>query len=351
MASFGGQAMHHRRLYKSVLLGAVAFAACLGLASASDRGPGSIALPTEMVSAATAFAGYMDKAGDVRADFHDAESVHQRLKVGVAYEPIQFEEGMIAYGALVALQDPGFIEAVGRMANTREERAALAAQLEADPAQALRIDGAGDAARGVESALTSLADPVSHAGKAVKQAAYDVQHDAWSKDRVVNLPGRLREVKSLSNARYAGEQGDGARMSRAMLQLPQPGPGAATVSPVVARSLALAAVAVLGEARSETLPQVQPLLSEYYSADCLHMAKLNLFQCMAVAEPHYENVFCLGQHALIDTGQCVAAAVTASPNRFAPAPRVILASTAPVAVAAPAKASAKPVHRRHHHHS
>ncbi len=349
MASFGGQAMHHRRLYKSVLLGAVAFAACLGLASASDRG--SIALPTEMVSAAAAFASYMDQAGDVRADFHDAESVHQRLKVGVAYEPIQFEEGMIAYGALVALQDPGFIEAVGRRANTREERQALAAQLEADPAQALRINGAGDAARGVESALISLAEPVTHAGKAVKQAAYDVQHDAWSKDRVVNLQGRLREVKSLSAARYAGEQGDGARLSRAMLQLPQPGQGTGTVSPVVARSLALAAVAVLGEARSETLPQVQPLLSEYYSADCLHMAKLNLFQCMAVAEPHYENVFCLGQHALIDTGQCVAGAVTASPNRFAPAPRVILASTAPVPVAAPSRAPAKPAHHRHRHRS
>jgi hypothetical protein len=35
------------------------------------------------------------------------------------------------------------------------------------------------------------------------------------------------------------------------------------------------------------------------------MAKLNLYQCLAVAKPHYEDVFCLGQHAMIDTGHCL----------------------------------------------
>ena len=35
------------------------------------------------------------------------------------------------------------------------------------------------------------------------------------------------------------------------------------------------------------------------------MAKLDLYQCMAVAGPQYEDIYCLGQHALADTGQCV----------------------------------------------
>ncbi len=43
-------------------------------------------------------------------------------------------------------------------------------------------------------------------------------------------------------------------------------------------------------------------------ASCLRMAKLNLFQCLAVAKPWYEDVFCLGQHVLIDTGECIQAA-------------------------------------------
>jgi len=35
------------------------------------------------------------------------------------------------------------------------------------------------------------------------------------------------------------------------------------------------------------------------------MAKLNLYQCLAVSKPHYEDIFCLGQHILIDTGSCM----------------------------------------------
>lgn len=196
----------------------------------------------------------------------------------------------------------------------------------------------------MESALLSRAGPVTDAGKAVKQAAYDIQHDAWSKDRVPNMPGRLKEVKALSSAVYRGAEGDGARLSRAMLQLPAAGPGTPAVSPTVAHSMALAAVAALGQAKPEDMGHVQSLLTEYFSADCLHMAKLMLYQCMAVAVPHYEDMFCLGQHALIDTGQCVSAAVTASPDRIAPQPRAILVSTAP---AKPAARASKHHHRRH----
>ena len=35
------------------------------------------------------------------------------------------------------------------------------------------------------------------------------------------------------------------------------------------------------------------------------MARLNLYQCLSVAGPNYEDVFCLGRHAMMDTGQCV----------------------------------------------
>jgi len=35
------------------------------------------------------------------------------------------------------------------------------------------------------------------------------------------------------------------------------------------------------------------------------MAKLNLYQCLAVARPNYEDVFCLGQHVMMDTGRCI----------------------------------------------
>jgi hypothetical protein len=47
-----------------------------------------------------------------------------------------------------------------------------------------------------------------------------------------------------------------------------------------------------------------------------------------VSKPHYEDIFCLGQHAMIDTGQCMAKAA-ASPNPAyvePPAPVVALAT-------------------------
>jgi hypothetical protein len=105
--------------------------------------------------------------------------------------------------------------------------------------------------------------------------------------------------------------------------------------------MALAALAKLGEAGDRDMEALGPILTEYYSSDCLHMAKLNLYQCMAVAAPHYENVFCLGQHAMTDTGQCVASAITASPMRGAP-PYHRVSVSAPMPNPAPA-----PTARRH----
>jgi hypothetical protein len=68
----------------------------------------------------------------------------------------------------------------------------------------------------------------------------------------------------------------------------------------------VAALAALGEGGDANDAQVESLLNESSGGFCLNMSKLNLYQCLAVAKPWYEDVFCLGQHVLIDTGQCVA---------------------------------------------
>ncbi|MBW8735452.1 MAG: hypothetical protein JF571_14345 [Asticcacaulis sp.] len=71
------------------------------------------------------------------------------------------------------------------------------------------------------------------------------------------------------------------------------------------RSLAIAAVAILGEGGDNNAPNLVALLDEGDGVKCLNMSKLNLYQCLAVAKPYYEDVFCLGQHVLMDTGQCL----------------------------------------------
>jgi hypothetical protein len=55
------------------------------------------------------------------------------------------------------------------------------------------------------------------------------------------------------------------------------------------------------------------------------MAMLNLDQCLAAAGPHYEDVFCTGEHAVGETARCISSAaeaggVAAEPERRAPPP-------------------------------
>ncbi|HEY5105880.1 MAG TPA: hypothetical protein VII73_03795 [Caulobacteraceae bacterium] len=296
-----------------VAVGAGLFAA-VGLAAAQDRPQGDVALPAEVVAAASAFDTFMDHAGALTGRFGDGEGVHRGLKTGAGYEMNQFEEGMIGYGAIIAVRDQAFEEGVQRAARDFGGPRALAQSLLDDPAVVMRIEGGEDAARQVAAALQRRATRVSVAGRLVKQAAYDVQHQAWSKVTVSNPAGRLAEAKTLSRTRFVASDQDNARVMRAERDSP-PADGSAgpPFSPVVMRALALAAEAMLGEATEQDVPRLQTLYTERWGADCLNMAKLNLYQCLAVAGPQYEDLFCLGQHALIDTGQCVAKAAGAAP--------------------------------------
>jgi hypothetical protein len=51
---------------------------------------------------------------------------------------------------------------------------------------------------------------------------------------------------------------------------------------------------------------------------CLRIAKLNYHQCLASAGPQYEDIYCLGQHAMIDPGQCVVEAAQPQMSHASP---------------------------------
>ena len=71
------------------------------------------------------------------------------------------------------------------------------------------------------------------------------------------------------------------------------------------RGLAVAALAALGEAGESNDGTTQLMMAEPGTDNCLNLSKLNLDQCLAVAKPNYEDIFCLGQHILMNTGQCL----------------------------------------------
>jgi hypothetical protein len=288
--------------------------AVVGVAYADEIGDGHFEMPRDVVSAATAFEDYMQTAARIDRGFSSGEGVARALQAASAYEPRQLEEGMIAYGALVALQDEAFVDGVERAAGRGEQRRWFADRLLEDPDGAMRIEGAPGAGREVDAALATEAAPLVSAGAHVKVAAYSVQHQSWSKVLVANAGGRLSEVKRLSSERSEPQEADErAMLARiASLHSREPDGGSASAGAVEARALALAAEAVLGQAHASDRAQLSPLLTEASSAECLKMAKLNLYQCMAVAGPQYEDIYCMGQHAMYDTGQCVAAAAHGS---------------------------------------
>jgi hypothetical protein len=281
----------------------------MGAAGADEMQAPAFALPQEVVSAATAFQQYMSGAARIDAGFADGEQVARGLKTASAYEATQMEEGMVAYGAIVALQDDRFVAGVERAAGRGDDRAIFAEQLIQDPARATQVDGADDAARRIEAALGAKASALVSAGTQVKAAAYSVQRQAWSKVKVPDAAGRLSRVKHISAAGYQASREDPAQLQTALAQGARR-PGAP--SPVVARGVALAALSVLGEDG-----RARSLMSEPRADSCLRIAKLNLYQCLASAGPHYEDIFCLGQHAMIDPGQCVVEATRAPAVRQA----------------------------------
>lgn len=284
--------------------------------SRSASGP-AVEIAPQIVDAAGAFATYMRKAGAIDPKFADGGQVAKAVVTGSGYEIGQFQQGMVAYAALVALQEPDFVQAVYDLGRDAGERDDLADRLLADPRAVLEVEGAGEAAATVGGVLAQMGAELVKSGQGVKQAAYDVQHQAWSKEAAPNPQGRLAETKQISAARTTLSADDTDGLIQAVVSLRKAGGAVggrgAAPSPVVLKGLALAALAVIGRAGEEDMGKLEPLLAEAKSADCMKMAKLNLYQCLAVAGPHYEHAYCLAQHALTDTGQCVVSAAGQSP--------------------------------------
>lgn len=269
-----------------------------------------VTLSPKLVELASAYRRYMISTIGLTPDFADGAAVARSLQVGAAYEPNQMVRGAIAYGAVAALQDKAFVENVRVFAKDPESRRKVAYELLRDPAYAVGLGSSASAASLVIAAIGGEGQRLYDGGKAVKQSAYDIQKQPWSKADVAERPARLAMAKSLSSSAMMGDVAETARLQQAStgaatLGLAPAGSGAPPYTPMVTRALAVAALAVLGEAGDANLEQVMGLMVEPNVGMCLNASKLNLYQCLAVARPHYEDVFCLGQHVMMDTGRCM----------------------------------------------
>ena len=269
----------------------------------------SVTLSPRLIEQAAAYRRYMDRATGIAPSFADGASIAQSLEAGVAYEPGQLVRGAIAYAAVVALQDQAFVEGVCVYAKNPASRREVAYELMKDPAYAVGLPNSAGAAGLVMAAIGGDGQRLYDGGKAVKQSAYDIQKAAWSKGEVPARDLRLTRAKTLSASTMMGDTAETTRLQQASIGATPLGfsaqPAAPPYTPTVVRGLAIAALAALGEAGDANLEPILALTSEPNVSNCMGMSKLNLYQCLAVSRPHYEDVFCLGQHVMMDTGRCV----------------------------------------------
>jgi hypothetical protein len=263
----------------------------------------------DFVVAAGAYDDYVHQAGAISPNFADAGGVGQSLRAGAAYEPVQLRRGMVAYAAIAVLTDQAFVADVRRAGATPEERYALVRRIFSDPKTALQFADGARAAGIAKHALVTGGMRLYDAGNAVRLAAYSIQHQPWSLQTVPDLDSRADAIKRLSTTLRPSPGSETQTMDLMIAGEPPAGasldPVPAPYTGVVVRAVALAALASIGQADDEAAPRLGWLTDDYYLDHCLAEAKLSLFECLAVARPNYEDVFCLGQHAMKDTGACV----------------------------------------------
>ena len=282
-----------------------------GAALSQDEAFFFSSLGHRITDSASAYETFVRKAGAIDPAFHDGAGVRDALRTGADYQPRQFQEGVVAFAALLALRDQAFVDAV-RAQNDPD----FAERLTADPRSVLAIPGADRAAADVTAVLRAQGAALEERGAAITQAAYDVQAHAWSRQPVSDSAQALAAAKASAVEPRAASVESEKLLLHTVLTAPQGAQlsgdmaNGAGVSPQVVRGLALAALAVRGRTGDREEVRFQSLMHDEMSAACLNMVKMNLDQCLAAAGPHYEHVFCVGRHAVGETAKCVSAAAT-----------------------------------------
>lgn len=306
-----------------------------------------------VIDQATAYATYMRTASAIPSTFTDSASVASALKLGSASEQKRMQQGVVAYAAIIALQDAKFTETVREWAKLPSRRDAIIRYILADPNYVTTLDGHQSAAGLIVATLNAQGAQLRTAGEAVRKTSYDIQlKSAWSKKSVPNPMVRLAEVRQLSASGMAPASDLREQLAQAATQTAPMSvvgqPVRAPYNQSVVRGMAIAALAILGRAGEQDAAYLQPLLVNDGDGFCFNMAKLNLYQCLSVARPWYEDVYCLGLHAMGDTGRCVMSAVGTAEPVLAAAPlagSVITASSTTTAGAAQVGAASAPLAR------
>ncbi|MFN3930320.1 MAG: hypothetical protein ACK4JY_01110 [Brevundimonas sp.] len=299
-----------------------------------------------VAEAASIYVAFMREAATIEAGFSSADAIQAAIRKGASYEPAQLSRGMIAYGSILALQSPEFVEGVRTFAVDPTIRQEMVARITADPAYAATLPGADAAAGLIVDAIGRDAATMLSIADAVEEDAYTIQGRSdprrrWATAPVADRAVRLQGAKELSAVQMLPSAEESARLFAAAHAgsglTVTPSREGAPYTPAVVRSLALAALAALGAGGEDARANTEALTVEQNSEFCFNMSKLMLFQCLAASRPSYEDIFCVGRHVARDLAVCTSQNIKTSPVAVSPAE---VAGSTPEAVQTPVAADA-----------
>jgi hypothetical protein len=184
-----------------------------------------VALSPVLSDAASVYVDYIDTIKKLDRNFPDEASVQSRLTEMSSFEPNQLGRGIVAYGAIVAMQEPSFRSSLRAYAANTSTRREIVDRLLSDYSYVTAIAGSDMAARRVIMALSSDGQMVYSTGSLVKQSAYDIQKQSWATKPIAKREERmalakknavtLRSVSSSESTRLlsAALSGDGLTTS------------------------------------------------------------------------------------------------------------------------------------------
>jgi len=151
-----------------------------------------------LVREAGGYAVFQDDVGALEADpFTSVSDIDRALETISSHNPTELTRSWLAYSALVAAQEPSFVDGV-REAADYYGRDAMLAGLRNDPSYAGQLVGAEDARQAVLSSVTNDVHRIREIAEMVKSQAYSLQSNDWAKVRSRDNSARIARLEAIA---------------------------------------------------------------------------------------------------------------------------------------------------------
>lgn len=339
------------------MIGAFVFAATLSLTQQTQETPEPAQMPEGPVLSAPDQTA-PDESGEFRDTASTYAAYHSQVNAAGQRELLSGEDldttmdtlaayysgdrlvdAQIAYTALVAAQNPQFIDEVRAVADYYGTDVAARALME-DPLYVTGFMGADLAADSVNTTVGEDVARINDVGMRYRQAAYNLQTEAWAQRRARDRQDRLAAIESASSrlatdfslsgagpgpATLPDTQAPTARRMGSASSLFGDDVATDTTGPITLSALEVTVgerqlepderrvgqilvVAALQAIEGGDLTYMDQLLSNPAVERCIQWAKLNLQQCVAAGHFKYEDAFCIAEHALDEVADCLTTA-------------------------------------------